>query len=100
MPPPPWPPARCEARAPGTAADAMTLLLFTSVLVGTMALGLPIAFALLVCGLVLMAAQGPIDTTIVSQKLIEGADSFPLLAIPFFLLAGELMNAGGISRRI
>jgi tripartite ATP-independent transporter DctM subunit len=78
----------------------MTLLLFTSVLVGTMALGLPIAFALLVCGLVLMAVQGPIDTTIVSQKLIEGADSFPLLAIPFFLLAGELMNAGGISRRI
>ena len=37
---------------------------------------------------------------ILSQKIIDGADSFPLLAIPFFLLAGELMNAGGISRRI
>ena len=40
------------------------------------------------------------DATILSQKLLEGADSFPLLAIPFFMLAGELMNAGGISKRI
>ncbi|HVR52639.1 MAG TPA: TRAP transporter large permease, partial [Pseudorhodoferax sp.] len=44
--------------------------------------------------------QGGVDTTILSQKIIEGADSFPLLAIPFFMLAGELMNAGGISKRI
>jgi len=55
---------------------------------------------LLVCAAVLMVSQGQIDTTIMSQKLIEGADSFPLLAIPFFLLAGELMNAGGLSKRI
>ena len=34
------------------------------------------------------------------QNLIDGADSFQLLAIPFFMLAGELMNAGGISKRI
>jgi len=47
-----------------------------------------------------MVFQGQVDTTILSQKLIEGADSFPLLAIPFFMLAGELMNAGGISKRI
>jgi tripartite ATP-independent transporter DctM subunit len=47
-----------------------------------------------------MVVQGQIDTTILSQKLLEGADSFPLLAIPFFMLAGELMNAGGISKRI
>jgi len=78
----------------------MTLAVFSLALFGTMALGLPIAFALLVCGAALMAAQGQIDTTILSQKLLEGADSFPLLAIPFFLLAGELMNAGGISKRI
>ena len=47
-----------------------------------------------------MLAQGQFDATILSQKLLEGADSFPLLAIPFFMLAGELMNAGGISKRI
>jgi tripartite ATP-independent transporter DctM subunit len=78
----------------------MTVAVFAVTLLGAMALGLPIAFALLVCGAALMVVQGQIDTTIFSQKLIEGADSFPLLAIPFFMLAGELMNAGGISKRI
>ena len=78
----------------------MTVVVFTATLLGAMAMGLPIAFALLVCGAALMVVQGQIDTTIFSQKLIEGADSFPLLAIPFFMLAGELMNAGGISKRI
>jgi tripartite ATP-independent transporter DctM subunit len=78
----------------------MTLAVFAFSLLGAMVLGLPIAFALLVCGAALMVVQGQIDTTILSQKLVEGADSFPLLAIPFFMLAGELMNAGGISKRI
>ena len=78
----------------------MTVLIFTIALFGAMAVGLPIAFALLICGAALMVSQGQVDTTILSQKLIEGADSFPLLAIPFFMLAGELMNAGGISKRI
>jgi tripartite ATP-independent transporter DctM subunit len=78
----------------------MTVAVFTVSLLGAMALGMPIAFALLVCAVALMLAQGQFDTTILSQKLFEGADSFPLLAIPFFMLAGELMNAGGISRRI
>lgn len=78
----------------------MTVAIFALTLFGAMALGLPIAFSLLVCGAALMVTQGQIDTTILSQKLIEGADSFPLLAIPFFMLAGELMNAGGISKRI
>lgn len=78
----------------------MTIAVFTLSLLGAMMLGAPIAFALLICGGALMVVQGQIDTTILSQKLVEGADSFPLLAIPFFMLAGELMNAGGISRRI
>ncbi|AOO79104.1 TRAP transporter large permease [Bosea vaviloviae] len=78
----------------------MTVVVFTASLLGAMALGMPIAFALLVCAVALMLMQGNVDTTILSQKLIEGADSFPLLAIPFFMLAGELMNAGGISKRI
>ena len=78
----------------------MTAGVFVFSLLGAMALGMPIAFALLVCAVALMMLQGSVDTTILSQKIIEGADSFPLLAIPFFMLAGELMNAGGISRRI
>ena len=78
----------------------MTVAVFTLSLLGAMALGMPIAFALLVCAVALMLAQGQMDATILSQKLLEGADSFPLLAIPFFMLAGELMNAGGISKRI
>jgi TRAP-type transport system large permease protein len=78
----------------------MTVAVFTLSLLGAMALGTPIAFALLGCALALMVAQGQMDATILSQKLLEGADSFPLLAIPFFMLAGELMNAGGISKRI
>ena len=78
----------------------MTVTVFLASLLGAMALGMPIAFALIVCALALMALQGSFDTTILSQKLIEGADSYPLLAIPFFIFAGELMNKGGMSRRI
>lgn len=78
----------------------MTAAVFVFSLLGAMALGMPIAFALIVCGVCLMLLGGQFDTTILSQKIIEGADSFPLLAIPFFMLAGELMNAGGISKRI
>ncbi|MBI2771288.1 MAG: TRAP transporter large permease subunit [Burkholderiales bacterium] len=78
----------------------MTVAVFTLSLLAAMGLGMPIAFALLVCAVALMVSQGQMDATILSQKLIEGADSFPLLAIPFFMLAGELMNAGGISKRI
>jgi len=78
----------------------MTAAVFVFSLLGAMALGMPIAFALIVCAVCLMMLGGQFDTTILSQKIIEGADSFPLLAIPFFMLAGELMNAGGISKRI
>ncbi len=78
----------------------MTVLVFATSLMAAMVLGMPIALALLVCAVALMFASGQVDTTIISQKVIEGADSFPLLAIPFFMLAGELMNAGGISKRI
>jgi TRAP-type mannitol/chloroaromatic compound transport system permease large subunit len=65
-----------------------------------MALGMPIAYALLVCGVALMVHLDMFDAQILAQNLINGADSFPLLAVPFFMLAGEIMNAGGLSRRI
>ena len=78
----------------------MTLLVFLASLLGAMALGMPIAFALLVSGVALMLHLGMFDAQILAQNVINGADSFPLLAVPFFMLAGEIMNAGGLSRRI
>ena len=78
----------------------MTVLVFILSLLGAMALGMPLAFSLLVSGVALMLHLDNFDTQIVSQNLISGADNFPLMAVPFFMLAGELMNAGGMSRRI
>ncbi|GAB7389095.1 TRAP transporter large permease subunit [Bacillaceae bacterium] len=78
----------------------MSLLVFVGSLCGVMALGMPIAFALLISGLALMLYLGAFDSQIMAQNLINGADNFPLMAVPFFILAGELMNAGGISTRI
>jgi TRAP-type transport system large permease protein len=73
---------------------------FLVTLFGTLALGVPVAFALMFCGIVLMLFMGMFNAQILSQNMISGANTFTLLAIPFFLLAGELMNAGGLSRRI
>jgi TRAP-type transport system large permease protein len=78
----------------------MTILVFVVSLLGAMALGMPLAFSLLVSGVALMLHLDQFDSQIVSQNLISGADNFPLMAVPFFMLAGELMNAGGMSRRI
>lgn len=65
-----------------------------------MALGIPIAYALLACGVALMWHLDIFDAQILAQNLTNGADSFPLLAVPFFMLAGEIMNVGGLSKRI
>lgn len=78
----------------------MTIALFLGSLLAAMAIGMPIAFALLATGVVLMWHLDMLDFQILAQNLIGGADSFPLLAVPFFMLAGEVMNTGGLSRRI
>ncbi|MBN9408302.1 MAG: TRAP transporter large permease subunit [Burkholderiales bacterium] len=78
----------------------MTILIFVGSLIGAMALGIPIAFALLVSGMAMMWQLDLFDAQILAQNLINGANSFPLLAAPFFILAGEIMNVGGLSRRI
>ena len=78
----------------------MTIAVFTLSLLGAMALGMPIAFALIICGVALMTTINMFDSQIVAQNIINGADSFPLMAIPFFMLAGEIMNKGGLARRI
>lgn len=78
----------------------MTIAVFLVALLGAMALGVPIAFSLLACGVALMIHLDTFDTQILAQNLLEGVNNYPLMAVPFFMLAGELMNAGGLSKRI
>ncbi|QBM29362.1 TRAP transporter large permease subunit [Hydrogenophaga pseudoflava] len=78
----------------------MTIAIFLSSLIAAMMIGVPISFSLLLCGAALMWHLNMFDAQILAQNLIEGSNSFPLLAVPFFMLAGEIMNAGGLSKRI
>jgi len=78
----------------------MIILVFVASLLGAMALGMPIAFALMICGIALMLQMNMFDAQLIAQNTIDGADNFVLMAVPFFMLAGEFMNAGGLSRRI
>lgn len=74
--------------------------IFLFVLIGGMVIGMPIAQALVLTGVALMWHLDFFDSQLLAQNLQAGFDNFPLLAVPFFILAGELMNAGGLSRRI
>ena len=78
----------------------MSAFIFLAVLLLLIAMGMPIAFALLFSGVAVMFQMGQFDSQIVVQNAIGGADNFVLMAVPFFILAGEFMNAGGLSRRI
>ena len=77
-----------------------TIPIFLGSLLAAMAIGMPIAFALIICGIALMAYMGLMDAQIVAQNVLNGVDNFVLLAAPGFILAGEIMNAGGLSKRI
>ena len=64
-------------------------------------LNIPIAFCLILVSVVFMiVTMGGISPSIIAQNMVRGIDNFPLMAVPFFILAGEIMNVGGISRRI
>ena len=78
----------------------MGVLLFVSLL-GIIMLGVPICFALGVSVLLGLLTQGITPQyTLISQRMVSGLDSFTLMAIPFFILAGNLMDSGGISSRL
>jgi tripartite ATP-independent transporter DctM subunit len=74
------------------------------ILLGTMLLlfmlSVPVAFAVGLTSLAYMVFSGHVPLPFLAQRMVAGVDSFPLLAIPFFLLAGELMSAGGITKRL
>lgn len=77
----------------------MQLALFGTLVV-LFVLRMPIAFALGVSALVYLLSIQSVSLIVIAQKMFTAIDSFPLTAIPFFILAGELMEAGGISRRL
>ena len=77
----------------------MTAVLFISMVI-LLILGVPIAFVLVGSSALALVADGGTNLSIIIQRMFSGTGSFTLLAIPFFVLAGNLMSAGGISRRL
>ena len=77
------------------------LIWFLPLFLAFLLLGLPVFFALLAApGLLLWLNGQERDITLLYRNVYNGMDSFPLMAIPFFMLAGELMNRGGITARL
>ena len=80
--------------------EAQAFVIFCVGMLVLMGIGMNMALALVLTGAGMAWVLGFWDTQLLAQNLVAGVDSFPLLAVPFFILAGELMNSGGISRRI
>lgn len=79
-----------------------SLLLILAVLLILLALGVPIAYSIGISALVAILPTMPLDVSVVTaaQRTFVGMSSFSLTAIPFFILAGNLMNQGGIAKRL
>jgi tripartite ATP-independent transporter DctM subunit len=80
--------------------ESLAFMVFSGGMLVLMGIGLNMGLALVLTGAGMAAVLNFWDTQLLAQNLVSGVDSFPLLAVPFFILAGELMNSGGISRRI
>lgn len=78
----------------------MTGILIISLFFALMIVGIPVAISLGMAALIYMVTMTSIDPILVIQQMINGADKFTLLAIPFFIMAGGFMEQGGISDRI
>lgn len=74
--------------------------LFFGTFLAAMATGIPIAIAMAIGSLIYIWLSGSIPPLTVVHRMVGGVDSFPLLAVPFFILAGNLMNSAGITNRI
>jgi tripartite ATP-independent transporter DctM subunit len=80
--------------------ETQAFVVFCVGMLALMGVGMNMALALVLTGAGMAWVLGFWDTQLLAQNLVGGVDSFALLAVPFFVLAGELMNSGGISRRI
>ncbi|MFZ4289672.1 TRAP transporter large permease [Variovorax sp. HJSM1_2] len=81
-------------------SEALSFVVFVGGMLVLMGIGMNMALALVLTGAGMAWVLDFWDTQLLAQNLVGGIDSFPLLAVPFFILAGELMNSGGISQRI
>ncbi|MDR3371505.1 TRAP transporter large permease subunit [Rhodoferax sp.] len=81
-------------------SEGLAFLVFVGGMLSLLGVGMNMGLALVLTGAAMSYVLGFWDTQLLAQNLVAGVDSFPLLAVPFFILAGELMNAGGISQRI
>ncbi|CAM3389831.1 TRAP transporter large permease subunit [Polaromonas hydrogenivorans] len=80
--------------------EGLAFIVFSAGMLLLMGIGMNMGLALVLTGAGMAWVLGFWDTQLLAQNLVAGVDSFPLLAVPFFILAGELMNSGGISSRI
>ncbi|MDT7514959.1 TRAP transporter large permease [Rhodoferax mekongensis] len=80
--------------------EGLSFIVFSVGMLALMGIGMNMGLALVLTGAGMAWVLDFWDTQLLAQNLVAGVDSFPLLAVPFFILAGELMNSGGISRRI
>ena len=78
----------------------MTITALFVTLIITIALGVPIAVSLGLSTMIAILVDGNLPMTLIAQRLFTSNDSFSLLAVPFFMLAGSIMTAGGISKRL
>ena len=78
----------------------MVLIVFFSVFFLTLIISAPIFFSLALSALALLWNKGMLSPQLVVQRMVAGVDAFPVMAIPFFMLAGALMDTGGISSRL
>ena len=76
------------------------MLILLGSFLGLMILGVPVAIAMAVASLAFIVISGNVPDVILAQRMIAGVESFPLLAVPFFILAGNLMNIAGVTGRI
>lgn len=80
--------------------EGLAFVVFIGGMLSLLGIGMNMGLALALTGAAMSYVLGFWDTQLLAQNMVGGVDSFPLLAVPFFILAGELMNAGGISQRI
>lgn len=80
--------------------DSMATITLFGVFFILLLLSVPVGFAIGIATVITIVAFTPLSPLIIAQHSIAGVDSFPLLAIPFFMLAGNLMSSGGIAKRL
>ncbi len=81
-------------------SGSLTMLLLVGGFLVLMLIGVPVAVSMAVASVLYLVVYGVAPDIIAAQRMIAGVESFPLLAVPFFILAGNLMNIAGVTGRI